>query len=284
MAPAAQQLMNRFSLAHLLVALTIMALMLAIVRGLKIDLTLAYALLLAPTMVYTVLRGLAIAIKPFTWCSRRPGLILGLLVGITLIVVLVENRAALIVMLPLAAGWMPQIVLAVLVERWIASRMSEEVEYRLKVNDLDGTVAACFSLLLLLAVLAMTAAQTQFYVIGKGTVFGKYWMLIGSAGVTEYQWQSGYSGIPWTWKTGSGIASPATSDRDWSWLGFERYRTGRIEKMRIPYWSAMLLLLLWPIVWAAGWLRVAWSLSQRQILELESDVSETASSCNHVDR
>jgi hypothetical protein len=244
------QLLNRFSLRQILGIVTLAAGTAAVLRHLRLDNGLASAFLLAPAIIYTSLRVTGIAFRPTQCLARRPGLVLGAgLLSFLAMVVAVEPRA-LIAVAPIAAFWMPQMVVAVMVETNVArnvNRNSPDVPFASSTGD--QFFLACISGLLILTILSICLYGLNHHIIGKGTSFGKYWIVVGSGGTTEFQWQDDYSDIAWQWSNRAGRAVPAYKHRDWQFLGLARYRVGGTEKLRVPHWLPIGILLIYPVLW-----------------------------------
>lgn len=272
MAEQTSGLLNRFSIRDTLGVVTLTAVVVAILQHIRVDDSFAYGLLLAPALGYVALRIGGLAFRPLLWCALRPGLSLVVGVLVTLLIACVTDIRTLIAFLPIGSLWMLEIAVVTLIEhqlvrgKWVRGvstpKISENSPKASSANELavdgsnearlartDGIIVTCASLVCLLLILALSVYGMEHHIFGKGTAFGRYWMLVGSGAVTEFQWQDGYSDIPWRWTHGVGRATPASSERDWKFLGLERYRAGNNEKLRVPYWMPISLLLIWPVTW-----------------------------------
>jgi hypothetical protein len=249
-------LLNRFSLRQALGVMTLTAGIAAILRHIRVDNVAAYAFLLAPSLAHCMFRVTGVVLRPCRWCARRPGSALGLISFVTLFVAFIIEIRTSIVFLPISAIWVLQLVIATTIENSDSPQPRQHESWlALRPNGWDVAVVAGLSLLCFLLTICLSIFEANHYITGKGTAFGRYWILVGSGSTTEFQWQDGYSEIPCQWTTGAGRAIPAFPNRDWRFLGLERYRVGDSEKLRVPYWLSFGILLIWPVTWGVGRLR-----------------------------
>jgi hypothetical protein len=126
----------------------------------------------------------------------------------------------------------------------------DEVNSETGSTHLAQVFCAGVSALVATAAIALTIWGFSNHIYGKGTALGKYWILGGSGGVTTFQWQDGYSQIPWQWTSAAGRTIPATVQPHWRFLGLVYFHTGSRGVLRIPMWLPILLSSLYPaILW-----------------------------------
>ncbi|MEX2111801.1 MAG: hypothetical protein WD845_01365 [Pirellulales bacterium] len=246
------QLLNRYSIRQILALVTAAAIAAAVLRQLRLENAQTYAFVLAPSILYGLLRAAGVMLRPAQSLARRPVAVLGVSLLAFVMVSLVYQPRALVALLPVAAFWTFQLVVIDLCESTLAGYMSRRpVAGSLEANARPRWPLLCICLLVSLSLLTLCLYGMAFYVIGKGTLFGKYWMVVSSGGITEYQWQNGFSDIDWQWTNAAGRATPATTHRDWQFLGLARYRVGSIEKLRVPLWLPIAMSTLVPAIWIA---------------------------------
>ena len=103
--PTVNPVFRQFTLRQSLLILTIVAVLAGILRHLRLDSIQLYGFLLAPALVYGLVKLLGIAIVPAKWISRRLVVIACGLLLLTVAVVGSIQHLALVLFLPLASIW-----------------------------------------------------------------------------------------------------------------------------------------------------------------------------------
>jgi len=244
---------NRFTLRQTLVIVTLVAIVVAILRELQAGSVLAYGILLAPVVLYTLAHVLAIVIRPVGYAANRPTSVQSLCLLIPWTLAIFFGLGTLLALLPLAVFWMPQFVVTQRIQAFLTHYgFLSESAYRAEIGRRSGLVLGIFSLILLVPVCVLWSHSRANHITGHGTALGNYWVVFVYGGTMEYQCAEGYEDIDWQWTSGPLRSLTLPIDRDAGFLGITRYRIDNCVKVRLPFWLQAAILCIAPTLWFVG--------------------------------
>lgn len=213
-----------------------------------------WAVLLWPTLAYCFLWCVGRFFLPVRSMVHQCGLVLAVAVIVVWAACGIAGLGWCVLLLPIAALWMVQVVGLHFFEQLMSSLGFARSRYwseRATERVLSGTTTA-------LACCAITVAiASQWHSLSaKGSAVNGFWMISVLHDSTSFDCQPGNSEIPMklTYRRGhfvSGLRNP-----DWSFLGLQRYKSRpRRGRLHVSHWFTVGVLLLYPTIRILSFIR-----------------------------